>query len=224
MDAIAHTPRSQGNSGSKDEYGRLARVYDPATSPFLDRIRRVVAKRVREAGCRRILDICCGTGRQCVLFHEEGLDAVGVDLSPSMLAVARRGSPSSVSFFRQDAAELGFSDHSFHAATICLALHEKPAGTREAILREAIRVVRPEGLLFLLDFAPPKGVTGRALRLGLAAIERLVGREHYANFRSYTAADGLPGLTSGMSLEAAGERGRFFAGNLELAVFRRNQQ
>ena len=207
------------NRNARDEYGRLARIYDPLTGPFLDGIRRRVARLAREGGCSRVLDVCCGTGRQCVFLHREGVDAAGVDLSPAMLAVARSRSPSSVPFFRQDAAELGFADHSFHAAIICLALHEKSVDKREAILREAVRVVRPAGRVFLVDFAPPRGAAGGSIRLGLAAIERLVGREHYANFRSYVAAGGLPGLMNGMPLEPTGEGSRFFAGNIELAAF-----
>lgn len=219
MLSAGHFAKQGGDAGRKDEYGRLARIYDPLTSPFLDRIRRYVAERAKLAGCGRVLDICCGTGRQCLFLHRTGMDAVGVDLSPAMLAVARAALPASVPCLRQDAARLGFADHVFHGAIIFLALHEKPQGTREAILREAARVVLPGGFLFLVDFARPRGAAGWALRFGLAAIERVVGREHYANFRSYTGQGGLAGITSGLSLQPAGEGASFFAGNIELTVF-----
>jgi ubiquinone/menaquinone biosynthesis C-methylase UbiE len=131
-----------------------------------------------------------------------------------MIDVARTGTPASVACLRQDAAHLGFADHVFHGAIICLALHEKPEGTRQAIVREAVRVLVPGGLLFLIDFAPPRGAVGWSFRLGLTAVERLVGRDHYANFRSYTAQGGLAGITTGLPLSHTGGGSRFFAGNI----------
>ena len=218
MDTSAQSPGPGGHSRSRDEYARLARIYDPLTAPFLDRIRRYTAERVRRAGCERVLDICCGTGRQCLFLHQAGINAVGVDRSAAMIDVARTGTPASVACLRQDAAKLGFADHVFHGAIICLALHEKPEGTRQAIVREAVRVLVPGGLLLLIDFAPPRGAVGRTLRLGLSLVERLVGREHYANFRSYTIQGGLAGMTSGLPLCLIGGEVRFLAGNIQFAV------
>lgn len=203
----------------KDEYGRLARIYDPVTVPFLDPIRRSVAQRAKQAGCRRVLDVCCGTGRQCLFLHQFGMQATGVDLSPAMLAVARRKSPAEVAYSRQDAACLGFADNSFHGAVICLALHEKSHEAQKAILRETARVLLPGGLLVLVDFAIPQDLAGRAMRLALAGVERIAGREHYANFRAYTARGSMAQLQAEMPFLAEGPRSRFFAGNVELAVF-----
>ncbi|MGW5687769.1 class I SAM-dependent methyltransferase [Nonomuraea sp. NPDC003754] len=41
----------------------------------------------------RILDAGCGTGRVAIWLAEQGYDVVGVDLDPSMLAVARSRAP-----------------------------------------------------------------------------------------------------------------------------------
>lgn len=40
-----------------------------------------------------VADVGCGPGRVTVLLHDLGLDAYGVDLSPGMLAVARKRYP-----------------------------------------------------------------------------------------------------------------------------------
>lgn len=206
-------------AGTKDEYGRLARIYDPVTAPFLDPIRRSVAQRAEQAGCSRVLDVCCGTGRQCLFLHRSGIQATGVDLSPAMLSVARRKSPAAVAYSRQDAADMGFADNSFHGAILCLALHEKPYETQKAILRETARVLVPGGSLFLVDFAVPHGLAGRAMRLGLACVERVAGREHYANFRAYTDMGSMARLRAEMPFEGVERGNRFLAGNVELAVF-----
>jgi len=217
-------PAKQGGGAvQKDEYGRLARIYDPLTAPFLDPIRRSVARRARLAGCVRVLDICCGTGRQCLFLDRAGVEAAGVDSSSAMLAVARKRSPPAVAYFRQDAVRLGFADNSFHGAVICLALHEKPHEAQKAILREAARVLIPGGPLFLVDFVLPTGLAGRAVRLALAGVERLAGREHYARFRAYSARGGMTGLRAEMPFEPAGRERRFFVGNVELAVLTPSQ-
>jgi SAM-dependent methyltransferase len=41
----------------------------------------------------RVLDAGCGTGRVAVRLHELGYDVVGVDVDPSMVAVARAEAP-----------------------------------------------------------------------------------------------------------------------------------
>lgn len=51
------------------------------------------AELVRAGGCRRVADVGCGTGLATGLLHGLGLDVFGIDLSPGMLAVARRTHP-----------------------------------------------------------------------------------------------------------------------------------
>lgn len=42
---------------------------------------------------RSVLDAGCGTGRVAIELARQGIDVVGIDLDPSMLAVARRLAP-----------------------------------------------------------------------------------------------------------------------------------
>jgi SAM-dependent methyltransferase len=51
------------------------------------------AELVRSAGAGPVADVGCGTGRITAHLRRLGLAAVGLDLSPGMLAVARRDSP-----------------------------------------------------------------------------------------------------------------------------------
>ena len=52
---------------------------------------------------KMVLDAGCGTGRVAIELARRGYDVVGVDLDPSMLAVARRMAPQ-VSWYEGDLA------------------------------------------------------------------------------------------------------------------------
>ncbi|NHZ47780.1 class I SAM-dependent methyltransferase [Nitratidesulfovibrio liaohensis] len=72
-----------------DPYARIAEWYDLLLNPVLDGVRRAVADVCRAEGLLRVLDACCGTGRQCALLRGAGVACVGTDLSPAMLGAAR---------------------------------------------------------------------------------------------------------------------------------------
>lgn len=50
----------------------------------------------------RVLDLACGNGRHTLALHEAGLDAAGLDLSPTLLQQARERLPADVPLFNQD--------------------------------------------------------------------------------------------------------------------------
>jgi len=64
------------------------------------------------AGARRVLDIGCGTGHYCGRFAADGLTAVGIDLDPEMIEVARRNYPES-EFRAMDMLDVGEIPGSF---------------------------------------------------------------------------------------------------------------
>src|SRR4029453_5402858 len=74
--------------------------------------RKQVAFVVKALGLRRgarVLDVPCGFGRHARLLARRGLMVVGVDLSPAMIAEARRGTPPpGLSFVRADMRRLAY--------------------------------------------------------------------------------------------------------------------
>ena len=58
-----------------------------ATSHWTSRCSRVFAGL---AGTGVVVDIGCGTGATTAMLHDFGLDVIGIDLSPNMIAEARR--------------------------------------------------------------------------------------------------------------------------------------
>lgn len=172
---------------SNDSYQALARLYDPATGPFLAPVRRLVREELRRLGARLVLDVCCGTGRQVALLRAGGMAAVGLDASPAMLGRAR-GLPVA----RMDARVMAVPDAAFDATLICLALHENRQDDRLAMLAEMARVTRPGGHLLVVDYRTPYPVTVMGPLVSLA--ECLAGREHYRNYRDFLARKGVLGL------------------------------
>ena len=105
---------------------------------------------------RDLLDIGTGTGRILEILAPRVETALGIDQSREMLAVARvnleRATLENGSVRLGDMYRLALPDASFDAVVIHQVLHyaDRPA---EA-LAEAARVLRPNGILVLVDFAP----------------------------------------------------------------------
>ena len=99
---------------------------------------------------RRALDFGCGVGRvtQAMGYHFEHTD--GVDISASMLKLARRHSRDSkrCTYHRNVAADLSlFADASFSFVHSTLVLQHMQPTHSTRYIREFVRVLAPDGLL-----------------------------------------------------------------------------
>ena len=99
----------------------------------------------------RLLDVGCGTGAGVRAAAEVVERAVGVDLSPKMLAEAREraGDLPGVEFVEGDSEELPFGDREFTAVICTTSLHHYPRP--DAAAREFARVLAPGGRVALGD-------------------------------------------------------------------------
>jgi len=148
----------------------------------------------------RLLDIGCGTGGLIERLAPRIEEGLGVDASREMLALARtrlaeRGL-AHVSVRQADMYRLALPDAAFDAVTLQMVLHyaEDPA----AALAEACRVLKPGGVLAMVDLAPHQ----RADLLGAhahrwpgfddAAIAGWLGAAGCVPARSVTVPGALP--------------------------------
>src|SRR3954469_7620292 len=103
-----------------------------------------------------LLDAGTGTGRMLELLSPHVKRAVGVDVSPEMLAIARdrllRENLSHAQVRLADTYRLPFAPASFDAVLFPQVLHylDDPGSA----VAEAARVMRPRGRLVIADFAP----------------------------------------------------------------------
>lgn len=103
----------------------------------------------------RLLDLACGTGTflREVKQNWPRLRVTGLDLSPYYLAAARRAvAPWSRTRFVQGRAEaMPFAGGEFDIVTCIYLFHELPSRVRRAVAGEIGRVLRPGGMLVLVD-------------------------------------------------------------------------
>ncbi|MDP8952916.1 MAG: class I SAM-dependent methyltransferase [Actinomycetota bacterium] len=132
-------------------YDRMAESYDrliaPAERLFFGGGREWVCSRARG----EVLEIAVGTGRN-LPFYPEGVRLTGIELSPQMLAIARRRARelnAGPELRIGDAQDLPFPDASFDTVVATLALCTIPNDRRA--VAEAARVLRPGGRLLLLE-------------------------------------------------------------------------
>jgi ArsR family transcriptional regulator len=111
---------------------------------------------IAAAAPRDLLDIGTGTGRMIEVLGPTVSHALGIDQSREMLAVARvnleRAGLANSIVRLGDMYQLPLADASFDAIVIHQVLHyaDRPA----AAIAEAARVLRPNGVLVVVDFAP----------------------------------------------------------------------
>ena len=111
---------------------------------------------IAAADPRDLLDIGTGTGRILEILAPRVERALGIDQSREMLSVARvnleRAGMENGSVRLGDMYQLALPDDSFDAVVIHQVLHyaDRPA----MAITEAARVLRPNGILVLVDFAP----------------------------------------------------------------------
>lgn len=147
-------PASYG-AVSRSRYGRVAGLYDLLDLPFEYYRYRPLRPQLLQGISGLILDAGVGTGRN-MPFYPEGCRVVGIDLSPGMLAQARKRRSKfgkDVELLEMDVLQTTFPDRYFDAiiATFLFCVLE----TKQQLpaLRELARICKPTGQIRLLEYS-----------------------------------------------------------------------
>lgn len=142
----------------RKEFARQAETLSVAAAftdaDVLDRIRAAIGP----TKPMEILDVGCGPGILVAALAPLVREVVGFDLTPEMLDKARQrcqeAGLQNVRFERGRAEALPFPAESFDAVVTRATLHHLP--DPQLVVREMVRVVRPNGKLVLTDVVSSK--------------------------------------------------------------------
>jgi D-alanine-D-alanine ligase len=113
-----------------------------------------VARRLPLPAHRRVLDVCCGTGRHASLLEARGYDVTGIDRDEAALASARLQAPNS-RFIRLDQRDLDRVPGRFDALIVLWqSFGYFDSGTNDRVLAHMAGLLRPGGRLLIDLFHP----------------------------------------------------------------------
>ena len=114
-----------------------------------------------------ILDLGCSVGVSTLSLHRyfsqrqnTAIATIGLDLSPYMLAVAQTSdSQREVSKWLHGLGEsTGLADNSLDLVTLQFVIHELPRQATKSIFKEVLRVLKPGGVMGIVDNNPASPV------------------------------------------------------------------
>jgi len=151
--------------------------------------RKNVFKIVKKQEPQTILDIATGTGDMAILYAQTNAEKiVGLDISSGMLEVAKTKTKKKnledvIEYKLGDAEHLPFEDASFDCLTIGFGLRN--VTDKDQALREMCRVLRPGGVLLVLEFSHIENPLLRQAYQGFQALWPAAGKALVNDADSY---------------------------------------
>lgn len=157
-------------------YERWAPIYDRSIAALIEAGRKDATEAINGLPGRTLLDVGVGTGL-CLPDYATRFEVTGVDLSPAMLAQARRRvEREGLSHVRElremDAGALDYPSGSFDLVVAAYVMTVVP--DMGQVMGELERVCRPGGSIVIVNhFAEPGGLRGRVEKLMAQASKAL---------------------------------------------------
>jgi len=156
LQAKLKTARSQfdgSSSAISDRFNDAAGYADKVRgllqgSPHLRASLTLFAELVHEAGGGLVADVGCGPGYVAGYLHDAGVDVLGIDLAPEMIAIARHDHPA-LRFEVGTMTDLDLADDSVVGIVAFWSVIHVPDHAVPGVFQQFGRVLRPQGLLLV---------------------------------------------------------------------------
>jgi demethylmenaquinone methyltransferase / 2-methoxy-6-polyprenyl-1,4-benzoquinol methylase len=158
------------------KYDLLNRLFSMGTDQGW---RRKVMRLVAKEPVDHLLDVATGTADLALMAAKQVPRVTGADISEGMLGhgrikVEKAGLADRVTLVRGDAADLPFAENTFEAVTVAFGVRnfeDLPRG-----IAGMMRVLKPNGRLFVLEFSQPKGWLRPFFRFYFHRVMPTIGR------------------------------------------------
>lgn len=138
-----------------------------------------------------ILDVACGTADSTIQIAKsiENADVLGIDISEKMLKIGEEKVKNlelddRIKFYHSSAENIDFQDDTFDAAFVAFGVRN--FSDRMKGLSEILRVLKPNGSLFVLELSEPQNVIVRWLyNLYFKNILPFIGKKVSGNAGAY---------------------------------------
>ena len=192
--ALPYKNSTQNKKGQVEEmFDNISPRYDLLNhllSVNIDKLwRKRTIKKLKAFGPRKILDVATGTGDFAVAATKLGnVEIIGIDISEGMLSVARekiskKQLDHQLSVQKADSENLPFENGLFDASIVGFGVRNFE--NLEKGLGEILRVLKPGGVFFVLEFSKPaktpfKQIYNLYFKHILPAVGRLVSKDKSA--------------------------------------------
>lgn len=123
--------------------------------------RRKAVRKILEQPHERVMDMACGTADFGIALAKAGVPSVlGLDISEQMLRIGRQkvqalGLSEIIQLEQGDSEAIACSDNSFDAVGVAFGVRNYE--NLELGLQEMLRVLKPGGMLLILELSVPQG-------------------------------------------------------------------
>ena len=118
------------------------------------RFRQLALQNLKLQSDTQILDLCCGSGQVTRFLVSFSENVTGLDASPLSIQRCQKNVPNAT-YVKAFAEDMPFADNLFDVVHTSAALHEMQPEQLRKIIAEVYRVLKPGGVLTLVDFHSP---------------------------------------------------------------------
>jgi SAM-dependent methyltransferase len=158
MIAVNDLKRTHRATWAAGDYAAVAKHIDEL--PPRDLLRRAEIEPELE-----VLDVATGTGNIALRAAARGASVIGLDITPELFGTARQRADAlgvTVDWLEGDAEQLPFAAGTFDRVLSAFGVQFAPR--HQLVANELVRVLRPHGLIALVNWTPD-GLIGELLRL-----------------------------------------------------------